>query len=89
MSNNLRVKKEKKKRKCSYKNYLTPIRITFGFLTILMIIVCIFNSLFYGLDFFLQNLCHLVHHDQSFFISFISGIHIEKIYVAGQIKIQE
>jgi hypothetical protein len=58
---------------CSYRLFLNPIRIAFGFVTILLIILCILSGLLYGLDLFLQSSCRLVHYDQSFLISFATG----------------
>jgi len=57
----------------SYHLYLNPIRIAFGFISLLLIVLCVLSGLFYGVDLFLQSSCHLVHYDQSFLVSFATG----------------
>ena len=57
----------------SYHLYLNPIRIAFGFVTILLMILCVLSGFFYGADLFVQSSCRLLHYDQSFLISFASG----------------
>jgi hypothetical protein len=58
---------------CSYNLFINPIRIAFGLITILLIMLCILSGLFYGADLFVQSSCRLVHYDQSFLISFAAG----------------
>jgi hypothetical protein len=58
-------------------SFLCSIRIAFGFVLILMIMVCLISSLIYVLDLFIQNSCRLVHYDQPLLISLITGIKIQ------------
>lgn len=62
-----------KSERCSYNLFLNPIRIGFGFITILLIMLCILTGFFYGIDLFIQSSCRLVHYDQPFLISFVTG----------------
>lgn len=55
--------------------FLSSIRIAFGFLTVLLIILCLINGLLYGLDLIIQSSCQLVHYNQPFLISLVSGKH--------------
>jgi len=63
----------KSENNCSYNLFINPIRIAFGLITILLIMLCILSGLFYGVDLFVQSSCRLVHYDQSFLISFAAG----------------
>ena len=53
--------------------FLHSIRIAFGFMFILLIILSVISSFPYVVDLFLQSSCRLVHNDQPFLISLLTG----------------
>lgn len=57
----------------SHHLFIGSMRIAFGFLIILIIILCLISGIFYGLDLIIQNSCKLAHNNQSFVISSITG----------------
>ncbi|CAF1141401.1 unnamed protein product [Rotaria magnacalcarata] len=71
--------RNKSKNARSYRLFLGSIRISFGFLIVLLIILCIISGLLYGLDLLIENSCRLVHHDQQYLISLITDNLIKSI----------
>ena len=45
-------------------------------MTILLIILYVLTGLLYGVDLFWQSSCDLVHYDQSFLVSLLTGINL-------------
>jgi len=53
--------------------FICSIRIGFGFLLVLLIVLCLISILLYGVDMLTQSSCRLVHYNQPFLISFLTG----------------
>ncbi|CAF1173036.1 unnamed protein product [Rotaria sordida] len=73
------INKNKSKNTRSHRLFLGSIRIAFGFIIVLLIILCIISGLLYGLDLLIQSSCRLVHYDQQFLISLIADNLIKSI----------
>jgi hypothetical protein len=65
--------RNKSKDHCSSYLFICSIRIGFGFLLVLLIVLCLITIILYGVDMLTQSCCRLVHHNQPFLISFITG----------------
>jgi hypothetical protein len=53
--------------------FLCSMRISFGLIIVLLIILIIISGLLYVMDLLVQSSCRLVHSDQSRLVSFVSG----------------
>ncbi|CAF5015726.1 unnamed protein product, partial [Rotaria sp. Silwood1] len=73
------IHRNKSKNLHCHRLFLGPIRIAFGFLIVLLIILCVISGLLYGLDLLIQNSCRLLHYDQQFLISLVADNLIKSI----------